>query len=135
VSDPGWMHLKQLADRAGGFSPEAIEFIREGLGHTVKMVHGDEIASTIPTTPAEEESRHITGQQLCMGLRDFAIKRYGLLARTVLARWNINRTEDFGRLVFAMIDGELMRKNEGDTAADFENVFDFDEAFSNLQAS
>jgi uncharacterized repeat protein (TIGR04138 family) len=39
---------------------------------------------------------------------------------------------DFGRIVFAMIDAGMMRKTDEDDLADFDNVFEFDEAFADL---
>jgi uncharacterized repeat protein (TIGR04138 family) len=116
-----------LRTKAGPFPPQAYQFVREGLAHTVKLVHGD----TMPGM-SEDESRHVTGQQLCMGLRDFAVRQYGLLAKTVLSNWGIRATEDFGRIVFAMIEAGLMRKTEEDTMEDFCGVFDFDDAFGDL---
>jgi uncharacterized repeat protein (TIGR04138 family) len=107
--------------REAPFSHEAFQFVREGLAHTVKNVHGDGSSTT---------DRHVSGPQLCMGLRDYAINTYGMLARTVLSRWGIKSTGDFGRIVFAMIDAGLMRKSDEDTLEDFQNVFDFEEAFS-----
>lgn len=129
MSDLGWTSYKRLAKRAGNFPPEAFEFVREGLAHTAKIVHGD------AENPVAEEQRHVSGQQLCLGLRDFAIKRYGRLARAVLHRWNIRKTDDFGRIVFAMIDEGILRKTPDDSLEDFANVFDFDEAFGNVQLS
>ncbi|MCA9279470.1 MAG: hypothetical protein H6815_01435 [Phycisphaeraceae bacterium] len=122
---------------AGDYPPEAFEFVRQGLSHTAEMVHGTNASSeedaddpSIDLLSSDEEaSRHVSGQQLCMGLRDFALKRYGLLARTVMSKWGVNRTEDFGNIVFAMIDAGLMRKSDQDTVTDFRAVFDFDEAF------
>ena len=73
--------------------------------------------------------RHVSGQQLCLGLRDYAIERYGILAPAVLEHWHIIRTEDFGRIVFAMIDAGLMSKTSADTLEAFRAVFDFGEAF------
>ena len=102
---------------------EAFAFVREGLGYAVRRVHED--PETLP-----EDERHITGQQLCMGLRDLAIVRYGLLAATVLEHWHVQRTYDFGRIVFAMIDAGLMSKTSSDTIEDFHAVYAFDEAFS-----
>jgi uncharacterized repeat protein (TIGR04138 family) len=78
------------------------------------------------------ESRHISGQQLCIGLRDFAIRRYGLLAGTVLTRWGVQTTEDFGTIVYALIDREELRASDRDTIEDFKAVFDFAEAFGSL---
>ena len=77
-----------------------------------------------------EADRHISGQELCIGLRDLAIDKYGLLAPIVLEHWNVRRTNDFGRIVFAMIDAGLMTRNNDDTMDDFRAVYDFDEAFS-----
>ena len=102
---------------------EAFVFVREGLNYAVEAVHDD--PESLP-----EDERHISGQQLCMGLRDMAISKYGLLAPVVLEHWGVSRTCDFGRIVFAMIDAGLMTKTTRDSMEDFQAVFDFDEAFS-----
>ena len=102
---------------------EAFAFVREGLNYVVEAVHDD------PESMSEQE-RHISGQQLCMGLREMAISKYGLLAPVVLEHWGVRRTCDFGRIVFAMIDAGLMTKTSRDSMEDFQAVFDFDEAFS-----
>jgi uncharacterized repeat protein (TIGR04138 family) len=127
VSELAWPDWKRVREMSGGFPPEAFQFVREGLAHTVRMIHGDVAMTTTP--PPGDESRHVNGQQLCLGLKDFAVKQYGLLARTVLGRWGIHKTDDFGRIVFAMIDAGIMRKTADDTMADFCGVFEFDEAF------
>jgi len=70
-----------------------------------------------------------------MGLREHAVRQFGLLALQVLASWSITQTEDFGNIVFALVDSGMMRKNDDDNLADFTRVFDFDEAFSTPMAS
>ncbi len=119
--------LKDIMERAGGYSPKAYEFLRDGLAHAVRSVHGEHAANTLPTD--DDESRHVSGQELCLALRDYAIERYGLLARSVLAKWGIRRTDDFGRIVFAMVDAGLMRTTDEDRLEDFQGVYDFDEEF------
>jgi uncharacterized repeat protein (TIGR04138 family) len=42
----------------------------------------------------------------------------------------VHRTDDFGRIVFAMIDAGLFSKSQRDSLDDFRCVFDFQEAFS-----
>jgi uncharacterized repeat protein (TIGR04138 family) len=74
-------------------------------------------------------NRHVTGQQLCVVIRDVALERWGLMAGGVLARWNIRRTEDIGAIIFALVEKDLLQKEPTDTIEDFEGVFDFDEAF------
>ncbi|XVJ59192.1 MAG: hypothetical protein HEQ23_07245 [Tepidisphaera sp.] len=125
---PDW---KQIREKAGPYPPQAYQFVREGLAHTVKMVHGD--AEGLPTE-TEDDRRHISGQQLCLGLKDYAQRQYGLLARTVLSSWGVHKTEDFGRIVFAMVEAGWMRKQDQDSIEDFENVFDFDDTFGTLRA-
>lgn len=120
---PQEVDLRAVARSAGPYPVEAILFVRDGLGHTVERVHSD--PALLP-----DASRHVSGQQLCLGLRDFAIERYGMLAPAVLRSWNIHRTDDFGRIVFAMIGHELLSKTPQDSIEDFRAVFDFDEAFS-----
>lgn len=112
-----------VKERAGLFPPQAFVFVQEGLRHTV-----EQLQDTGQFEPVDGE-RHVTGAELSMGLRDHAIEQYGLLARSVLQSWNINRTEDFGRIVFAMVESGLMRKSDDDHLEDFVGVFEFDEAF------
>lgn len=101
---------------------DAFHFIRRGLDFTVTRAHAH--PEQVP-----EEQRHVSGRQLSEGLRDFAVEQYGLLARTVLQRWRITRTADFGQIVFSMVEGGLMQATEHDSARDFDGVFDFAEAF------
>ncbi len=82
---------------------------------------------------ADSDSRHITGQQLCIGLREYAIHRYGMLAPVVLRHWNVLRTEDFGRIVYRLIDIGMMSRTPDDSLSDFAGVYEFDEVFGAAQ--
>jgi uncharacterized repeat protein (TIGR04138 family) len=113
--------LQAVIDEVGTYPAAAFQFVQAGLNHTVMGIHGPK---DDPKT-----NRHVSGQQLCEGLRDYALEQWGLLARTVLARWNITSTYDFGRIVFAMVDNGLMQKTDDDTIEDFRNVYDFRTAF------
>jgi len=113
---------KTMLDHAGPYPLEAFHFVREGLSYTAQRVHQD-------FDQLDENDRHISPQQLCLGLREFAIEKYGLLAAAVLENWNVRRTDDFGRIVFAMVESGLMSKTPEDTMEDFRGVYDFAEAF------
>jgi uncharacterized repeat protein (TIGR04138 family) len=114
---------------------DAFVFVQRGLDYTVRRVHG-EIDEEDAMRQELRQSRHVDGQTLCRGLRDYAIQQYGLMARTVLKRWNIHASEDFGRIVFAMVEAGLMQKTDEDTIEDFTDAFDFNEAFDqNLELS
>lgn len=77
----------------------------------------------------EKMNRHVTGQQLCEVIRDAALERWGLMARGVLARWGVNRTEDLGEIVFALVNNGWLQKQPTDSLDDFDNIFSFDQAF------
>ena len=109
--------VPKLALDLGPYPQEAFEFVQRGLSFTVQKVHE---AQTDP-----DASRHVSGQQLCEGLREFAFRQWGMLARVVLERWGINATIDFGRIVFTLIEAGQMQKTPEDTLDDFRDVYDF----------
>jgi uncharacterized repeat protein (TIGR04138 family) len=78
---------------------------------------------------APEEERHVSGQQLCDASRVYAVRQYGALAKNVLNHWGVQSTGDFGEIVFNLIAIGQMRKTESDRREDFDEVFDFDDAF------
>ena len=81
----------------GPYPIAAYAFVQEGLRHTVQIIHRQ--PESLP-----EQERHVSGQELCIGLREAAIEKWGLLAPVVLDHWHIRRTNDFGRIVYAMIE-------------------------------
>ena len=77
----------------------------------------------------EPAERHVTGQELCEAIRQFALEQYGYMAKTVLNNWGVHGTGDFGEIVFNLIRIGRMRKTPQDRREDFESVYDFDTAF------
>ncbi|MEM9881752.1 MAG: Minf_1886 family protein [Planctomycetota bacterium] len=107
---------------------DAFVFVQRGLDFTVRRAHGD-LPDDYDPDDDEQPSRHVTGRMLCEGLRDFALEQYGLLAATVLRRWRVTGCEDFGEIVFAMVESGMMHKTDDDSLDDFRGVFSFREAF------
>ena len=120
-TEPDPETLERVIRELGIYPREAFEFIDQGVQYTATKLHGP--------TGKSKERRHVSGQQLCEGLRELALLKWGMLARTVLERWNIQTTRDFGRIVFTLVDSGLMSKTEEDSIADFEKVYDFRTAF------
>ena len=75
------------------YSPEAYQFVMEALSCTVKKIG---------------ERRHLTGRELLEGIRDLALDSWGLMARPVLNSWGVNSTDDFGEIVFSLIDARAV---------------------------
>lgn len=120
-------NLADVVARIGPYPQAAYVFLQEGLRATVRQVHEERAED--PGLGGASGGEHVSGQQLCLGLRDHAIEQFGMLAGAVLASWSIHRTEDFGRMVFGLVDAGLMSKTPQDSLEDFRSVYDFAEAF------
>ena len=81
------------------------------------------------TQRALGRTHHVSGQELLDGIRALGIEQFGFLARTVFNEWGVHTTGDFGRVVFNLVSANLMGKQDTDTAEDFENLYDFAQAF------
>jgi uncharacterized repeat protein (TIGR04138 family) len=75
------------------------------------------------------EVRHVTGQQLLEGARDYALAQYGPMALALLHEWGLRCGEDIGEIVFNMIEASLLAKTDQDSRQDFKDGYDFEEAF------
>ncbi len=101
------------------YEPGAYFLVREGLDATLRALK-----------PARRrEPTHVSGRQLSEGLRAHILDQYGPMSRTLLDAWGIRSTEDFGKIVFTLIDYGILAKNAEDRMEDFQDVFDFEEAF------
>jgi len=78
------------------------------------------------------EKRHVTGQELSIGLLSFAHKQFGLMARSVLNNWGIEATDDFGYIVYNMIRVGLMSRQPDDSLDDFFDVMDTNSFFDSV---
>ena len=114
---------------------EALRYAQESLGMGAGQASEESADPTAaPSGPlhdaaAEGQSeRHLTGQELCEAIRQYALQQYGYLAKSVLNHWGVKSTSDFGEIVFNLIEIGQMRKTPRDCREDFNGVYDFDEA-------
>jgi len=90
----------------------------------------EEIEQTLDRIGGPEcMNRHVSGHELCWAIRDMALERWGLMARGVLSRWNITCTEDFGKIIFALVENDWLQKEPDDSIDDFNHVFSFSDVF------
>ena len=133
--------LGYAADQIHGPETEAHRHLHQFLlkndldwNDLVARYHADELPRPVEAAieaagGCDNLNRHVSGRELCWALRDYAIDRWGLMARLVLESWNIRETVDLGRIVFGFIDFDMMRKQPEDSMQDFEDVYVFDDAF------
>jgi uncharacterized repeat protein (TIGR04138 family) len=105
------------ADRR--FAADAYQFVFEALDYVAAR----------PGRRRSLASRHITVTELLEGLRQLGLELFGPLARCVFERWGVYTTDDFGEIVFKLIEHDLLNQGEHDRKEDFKDAFDFREAF------
>jgi uncharacterized repeat protein (TIGR04138 family) len=101
------------------FSRDAYSFVREALDYTQKVI-GKETRGQI---------RHVSGQELLDGIRQYALQQFGPMVVTVFEEWGVRHCRDFGDIVFNMVEIGLLAKTDRDTRDDFQNGYDFNETF------
>jgi len=106
--------IQKILDANQQYKFEAYSFVLAGLHHTVSKL---------------KKPRHVTGGELLEGMRQYALEQFGPMARMVLNYWGIQCTEDIGKIVFALVDAGILRKQPEDSLDDFRNSYTFEEAF------
>ena len=104
------------------YDRKAYDFVRHGLDHTVKEIRKKD-------GPKTGKSRHVSGPELLDGLRVYALEQYGPLTKTVLNSWGVKRCQDFGEIVFNLIEYNAFSKTDSDRREDFAGLYDFDDVF------
>jgi len=112
-----YQEVEEICSKDSRYKPDAYEFLLQALHFTQNKL---------------KRETHVTGRELLEGIRDFAIEQYGPMAKTVLAHWGIKKTEDFGNMVFNMVEKKLLSKTETDSINDFKDVYDLEAVFSNV---
>lgn len=113
-----WKKLQKVVSKDLRYSMQSYQFIFEALDYTASQL-GKKYNSSI------EEERHVTGQELSAGIRQFAMEKFGYMTRIVLEQWGITKSGDFGEIVFNLVDSGLMGKTETDSLDDFKGLYDF----------
>lgn len=111
--------LDQVVAADPRYDREAYLFLQDALDFTMKSRKKQKT----------DLSRHVTGQELLAGVRDFALREYGPMVPMVFETWGIGRCEDFGEMVFNLIRAGIFGKTDTDTIDDFRSGYDFQEAF------
>ncbi len=101
------------------YARDSYLFVREALDHTQKTIGKD----------TRGRIRHVTDQELLEGIRDYALSQFGPMTATVLEEWGIRACQDFGEIVFNMVDIGLLAKTDKDSRADFAEGYTFEDAF------
>ena len=84
--------IDNITEKDHRYKPDSYEFVMQALWFTQKKLN---------------RKGHITGKELLEGIREFGLEQYGPMTKTVFEHWGIIRTEDFGKIVFNMVENGL----------------------------
>lgn len=125
--------IARLAKESGRYRLDAYLFVQQALVYAQCELGMGRPRPYDPEGDSEDDEpppeSHLTGQQLCEAIRLYAADLYGLMAKVVLNNWGLKTTRDFGEIVYQLIEIGEMTKSDSDRREDFDDVYDFNEAF------
>ena len=109
--------VEEICVKDSRYKPDAYEFVMQALHFTQGKL---------------KRNTHVTGKELLEGIRELAVEQFGPMAKTVLLHWGITKTQDFGNIVFNMVNRNILSKTDSDSIEDFKDVFELDAVFQNI---
>ena len=106
--------LEQIQEKDSRYKEDAYLFVMEALSYTQKRFKVD---------------RHVTGEEMLVGLRELLMNKFGPLTMAVLEFWGIKNTEDFGHVIFNLVENNILTKTEEDDIGIFRNAYNFEQVF------
>jgi len=106
--------MDAICEKDPRYKPDAYEFVMQALSFTQKKLR---------------RPKHVSGSELLDGMKELLMERYGPMALSVLHHWGIQTTEDFGHVVFNLVENKVLSKSEEDKIETFRGVYDFKEVF------
>ena len=96
------------------YKEESYEFVMEALAYTQKKY---------------KREKHVSGEEILEGIKELLIKQFGPMTLAVLEHWGVEKTEDFGNIIFNLVQNKILNKTEEDDISVFKNGYDFTEVF------
>ncbi|HKE01190.1 MAG TPA: Minf_1886 family protein [Planctomycetota bacterium] len=112
--------IRALSRRDPRYDERAYLFVLESLDRTIR---------SLGRAREEGAARHVSGPELLDGIRRYALDQFGPLSRVAFETWGVRRTQDFGAIVFRLVDAGLLSRQDSDSLDDFAGGFDFVDAF------
>ena len=106
--------ITEICEEDSRYHEDGYAFVLEALTFTQKKF---------------QRTKHVTGQELLEGIKELLMEKFGPMARTVLKHWGVEKTEDFGHIVFNLVNKKVLSKTEEDQIEHFKDAFDFNKVF------
>jgi uncharacterized repeat protein (TIGR04138 family) len=129
ATNPRLTVLKTLALADGRYAPEAFIFVHDAFIFTTKLLRAGKM-KPLDGAARERNNAQLSSAELLEGLRRLALERWGAMAKTVFKRWGVHGTEDFGAIVFCLVEKGGWSKRANESLDDFRDGFDFNTTFT-----
>ena len=103
------------------YNSEAYLFVNEALDYA----HDNVVME-------DRKNNKVTAIEFLESAKQYAIKEFGFLAKTVLEEWGVKTTGDLGNIVYNLIKYKLWGREAGNTREEFDDVYNFNEVFNIL---
>ncbi|MBD3178471.1 MAG: hypothetical protein GF417_02145 [Candidatus Latescibacteria bacterium] len=107
--------IRELAEIEGIYDEKAYMFVMIAVERVIKSLSGP--------------PRHISGSELLEGIVEYAREEFGPMAKEVFNFWGVEKSVDFGRIVFSLVEAGMLEKTEKDSLEDFRQKLDFEKIF------
>ena len=107
--------LEIICEKDSRYKQDSYEFVMEALAYSQKKFR---------------RVKHVSGIELLEGMKELLLNKYGPMTLLVLHHWGVRSTEDFGRIVFNLVENKVLSKSEDDDIRIFRDGYDFQEVFS-----
>jgi uncharacterized repeat protein (TIGR04138 family) len=114
MDDEFYRIISTICAQDSRYYPEAYEFVMEALSFSQLKF---------------KKARHISGEELLSGIKALLLKKFGPMTMTVLQYWGIKTTDDFGNIVYNLVENQVLSKDAQDHYDSFKNAYDFNEVF------
>lgn len=106
--------IETIVHNDSRYKPDAYVFVMDALSFAQRKFKTD---------------RNVSGSQLLEAIKEFLIQLYGPLAVTVLHHWGVRSNEDFGHIVYNLVDSRIFSKTEDDKFEHFLDQSDLETVF------
>ena len=106
--------IEDIYEKDVRYREDAYVFVMEALAYTQKKY---------------KRSKHVKGEEMLQGMKELLLNKFGPMTLTVLKHWGIKTTEDFGNIVFNLVENRVLSKTEDDNIEEFRDGYDFGEVF------
>lgn len=110
------------------YSYEAYQFVCDAVNYTQDRL--GRVLDDDDRDVDRDVDQHVSGGELLRGACSLAVQEYGLMAPVVFKLWGIRNTDDFGEMVFRLIEAERLSKSDRDDPDDFRELFDIEKALA-----